>query len=100
MALSQERFRFWLIVSAAYLLLTGWAIVYSLTCAGMLCHAAVFFAGLPWTMFLLVIIDLDVFSPTGAAVVTLACALLNVACLYALLRDGKAANREGESDQV
>lgn len=100
MALSRERFRFWLIVSGAYLLLTGWAVIYSLTCKGMLCHAVVFLAGLPWTMFLLVVIDLDVLSPTGAVVLTMMCAVLNVACLRALLGGGKAVNREDESGQV
>jgi hypothetical protein len=97
---SRAKFKLWLLVSAAYLLLTAWVIIYSSACEEMFCHMAMFYPGLPWTLFLSVIIDFESFSLTGWVISTLLFAALNTAILYVLLSDDKVVTRGDESGEV
>jgi len=89
-----------LFISAGYLLLIGWATVYSATCEEMFCHFAMFYAGLPWTLFLSVIINFDSFSLAGWVIVTFMFAFFNIALLYILLGEDKVVKSVDTPDEV
>lgn len=93
---SREKFRLWLIISAAYLLLTGWVIWYSATCEEMFCHFAMWFVGLPWTPFFSSL--MESLSLGGWIITIVLFALLNIAILYVLLGGAGAADPNGASD--
>ncbi len=80
---SRISFGIWMVISVAYLIFTGWAIYYAMTCTEFLCAMVMVFPALPWYLVLNGI--MDEMSETGFAFVSVVLALINIAILYLFL---------------